>query len=145
LVLEGILPAAREAIESPVIDTSHILYGTITPNGKAVGCHRREGIECGGARVTKKLAGPDFRGVYAVTLEILDKRNARWIRKNRISTIFPNAWSREQVLLEIEEAFANCDKAESNYWEGLSCSGLRIGGYYRRGVIRTAFPIIGCA
>jgi hypothetical protein len=57
------------------------------------------------------------------------------------STFFPDSWSRAQVVDEIREAFNNISFIGGNYWEGVSPSGIKIGGYFdSTGDINTAFP-----
>ena len=68
-----------------------------------------------------------------------------WVAKASPSTFFPKSWSRGKVVEQIRGAFRNqipTPGKPANYWEGISPSGVRIGGYLdSAGKINTAFPI----
>jgi hypothetical protein len=92
--------------------------------------------------VTQVLDPPNASGVYRARVEVLDPDRRVWVPKNAPSTFFPDDWTRERILAEIQGAFRARGRVRDGYWEGKSPSGLRIGGYLDRdGAINTAFPI----
>lgn len=143
---EGREPREGREGRSSGLDTRHVFYGAINRSGKAVGYHHRAGgKDPETARVTRIVDPPNARGIYRARVEIYDSRTRRWVAKGATSTFFPDAWSREKVVEEIEGAFARKTQPKRDvpaYWEGVSPSGVRIGGYSKGpGKISTAFPI----
>ncbi len=96
----------------------------------------------GKARITSIIDAPNTHGVYRARVEVFNPATGTWVTKRAPSTFFPDAWSRTKVLDEIRGAFGNQTLTRGNYFEGLSPSGVRIGGYLDDvGNINTAFPI----
>ncbi|MEW5885012.1 MAG: EndoU domain-containing protein [Armatimonadota bacterium] len=130
------------------INLKHIFHGEINAAGRAVGFHHEGGIGWQGrARVVPGTRTvPNAEGVYQARVEIFDAARNQWVAKQAPSTFFPEDWSRARVLEEIQGAFGarggRVAGRPANYWEGLSPSGLRIGGYTNpAGGIATAFPL----
>ena len=121
--------------------------GEINSQGNAVGFHHEGSIgHVGHARVVPGSATPpNAYGVYRARVEVFNSATNTWVPKGPPSTFFPRAWSRGQVVSEIRGAFATRNTVPGrppNYWEGVSPSGVRIGGYTNAaGDINTAFPI----
>jgi len=140
LVLRQIGKIARK------VDVEHIFHGAINRRGRAVGFHHAGSIgHQGKARIKRVVRPPNAHGIYEAEIEIFDSAQNAWVTKRRASTMFPNAWNRKQVLDEVRGAFGNPLKfdPQSRYWEGLSPSGVTIGGYLdAAGDIATAFPIM---
>jgi hypothetical protein len=120
----------------------HIFHGEINASGRAVGFHHRGSIGYQRhARITRMTKSPNAQAVYEAEVEIYDPHRGRWIPKLTPSTFFPDSWSRSQVMDEIKAAFGNISFIGGNYWEGVSPSGVKIGGYFNStGDINTAFP-----
>lgn len=127
---------------NPKINVKHIFHGEINKSGKAVGFHHSVSIgHQGHARIVGITKAPDAQGVYEATVEIFDATSGKWILKSKPSTFFPDTWSRAQVLDEIRDAFNNQVYTNGPYWEGISPSGVRIGGWLdAAGNINTAYP-----
>jgi hypothetical protein len=130
----------------PAVNEAHVFKGEINKKGSAVGFHHRpSGNDPATARLTSIIDSPNASGVYTGKIEVLDHQTGKWVAKNGYSTFFPDAWSPTMVLNEIRGAYANGHAMPGkplNYWEGVSPSGLRIGGYASQsGSINTAFPI----
>ena len=135
----------------PRINLEHVFHGEINAQGRAVGFHHEGSIghQVVGPQGTARLVPgtatpPNANGVYRASVEVFDQAAGAWVRKGPASTFFPKAWSRAQVLAEIRGAFARraaVPGRPANYWEGVSPSGVRIGGYTSpAGDINTAFP-----
>jgi len=128
------------------INSRHVLTGEINSHGAAVGFHHRfGGVDPSSARVTSIIDPPNALGVYRARVEIMDHSGA-WVSKASSSTFFPDAWSQARVMEEITGALVGAQRniagKPANYFEGLSPSGVRIGGYLNStGGINTAFPI----
>ncbi|HBI44273.1 MAG TPA: hypothetical protein DDY78_15690 [Planctomycetales bacterium] len=125
------------------VNEEHIFEGKINRSGRAVGFHHRAGGQNPPtARVARIVDPPNAQGLYRAEVEILDPATSSWVAKGSASTFFPDAWAQNQVLSEIDGAFGNPILTRGNYWEGVTPSGLRIGGYLdAAGDINTAFPI----
>ncbi|MBX3417584.1 MAG: EndoU domain-containing protein [Pirellulaceae bacterium] len=100
----------------------------------------------GKARISSIVDPAIAQGVYRAKVEVFNKATGEWVAKGPASTFFPDAWSRGQALHEVRGAFGNqlprAPHWPPNYFEGLSPSGVRIGGYLDNlGNINTAFPI----
>ena len=53
--------------------------------------------------------------------------------------MFPDSWSKPQVVRAVENAFDNHHMLSTNMWEGTS-DGVKIQGYIKDGQPTTAFP-----
>ncbi len=123
-----------------------MFQGEINNSGKAVGFHHRAGgVDPGSARMTQLVDSPNAQGVYTGRVEVFDSATNSWVPKKPMSSFYPDSWSQGRVLSEIEGAFGNrvtIPGRPANYWEGVSPSGVRIGGYLdSTGGINTAYPI----
>ncbi|MEZ4658333.1 MAG: EndoU domain-containing protein [Caldilineaceae bacterium] len=129
------------------VNLSHIFEGEINKIGRAVGFHFAGGTwYVGKARIDAITAVADANGVFRAKVSVFDHSTGNWVAKRAESTFFPNAWNEQQVVDEILSSFINGQVSilgkPRNYWEGISSSGIRIGGYLNFfGDINTAFPI----
>lgn len=129
------------------INVEHLFHGEINRRGRAVGFHHRASIgHEGRARIVPgSETPPNANGVFQARVEVYNPATNTWVSKNSPSTFFPDSWNRGQVMTEIRGAFGSAsfpDPARPNYWEGVSPSGVRIGGYLdNAGNINTAFPL----
>lgn len=129
------------------INVEHIFHGEINRRGRAVGFHHRASIgHEGKARIVPgSETPPNAHGVFQAEVEIYNPTTQTWVRKSTPSSFFPDSWNRARVMQEIREAYdarTFPDPSRPNYWEGVSSSGVRIGGYMDdAGNINTAFPI----
>lgn len=128
------------------VKVKHIFHGEINASGKAVGFHHAGSIgHVGKARVVSISSGPNSHGVYKAKVQVFSTTDGVWKNKHTPSTFFPKDWPRQKVLDEARSALAGGPIAgkPSNYREGISPSGIRIGGYLTpSGDIITAFPIM---
>ncbi|EMH4164451.1 EndoU domain-containing protein [Pluralibacter gergoviae] len=126
------------------VNAKHIFHGEINRRGRAVGFHHEGGIgHQGKAKVTQITTSPDAHGVYKGKVEIFNSTDNQWIQKGAESTFFPKSWSKQQVMSEVRGAYDNSTILPNGKWEGLSPSGVKIGGYLDSGGnINTAFPIM---
>ena len=114
----------------PAINLEHIFHGEINASGRAVGFHHEGSIgNFGKARITAITDAPNAQGVYRGSVEIFDKTRGTWVAKGPLSSFFPKSWSRSKVLEEIRGAYKNKHLIDGKRWEGISPSGVRIGGY----------------
>jgi hypothetical protein len=125
------------------VNVKHIFHGEINRRGRAVGFHHAGSLgHQGRARISSIVDPANAQGVYRARVEVFNSATGQWVTKGLPSTFFPNAWSRTKVLGEIRGAFGNQTLTRGNRFEGLSPSGVRIGGYLdNAGNINTAFPI----
>ena len=124
---------------TPNINLWHVFEGEINRGGKPVGYHSRPGgRDPANARVSSVRDRPNRLGVYTARVEIRD--GGRWKEKN--SSFFPDALSREQVIEAILNAYRESPDPAAQPFDGPSGLGFRIQGYTSsRGGINTAFPI----
>ena len=93
-------------------------------------------------RVVEIISPPDIHGVYTAKIEIKTP-DGRWVEKDSSksgNTMFPQHWSAEKIMDEIDSAWSN-RKQHSNphKWIGESSSGVSIEGYLNPR--KTAFPV----
>ena len=93
--------------------------------------HRAGGVDSGPVRVLRVVAGPDVDGVYRA--RIAGPKTAGG-SEFRVSTFFPDSWSRAEVLRAVRAAFLGrtffdvADPAVRRKWRGRA-GGLVIEGY----------------
>lgn len=123
----------------PNINQWHIFAGEINRSGKPVGYHSRPGgQDPAGARVKSIRDQPNRAGVYTAAIEIRDEQ--QW--KEKFSSFFPDALSREDVIQAVLNAYRNSANPKAQPFEGPSGLGFSVQGYTSsRGGINTAFPI----
>jgi hypothetical protein len=81
-------------------------------------------------------------GVYLRFVEI-KQPDGKWVRKtnrDEPNTMFPQSWSRERIIEEIDSAWKNQKPTVmADRWKGESKSGIIIEGY--KSPNPTAFPV----
>jgi hypothetical protein len=123
--------AAQTAVRVPQIDERHIFEGGLNKQGRLVGFHHAGPHR---DRLVRIVRGPNALGVYEAEF--------RAFGMTKRSTFFPDAWTREQVLAAIREAYLNPIEKTGGKIVGKTASGMRIQIYLdRAGDIATAFPI----
>lgn len=135
--------AKAPVVKLLTINKTHIFQGEINRRGLAVGYHHRlNGKDSNNAKMVKLTGLPNRQGIYIGRVEIRNPANGQWVSKLSSSTFFPDQWSQEKVLNEIQGAFASANKSKEP-WQGTSPSGLKIEGYYNKSTntINTAYPI----
>ncbi|HEX2131359.1 MAG TPA: EndoU domain-containing protein [Actinophytocola sp.] len=127
----------------------HVFDGHYRPSRmENTGYHHREGgVDRGVLRVVDIVDGPDRNGVYVARV-----RGPRTpSTETKISTFFPDAWSRAEVLHAVRQAFL--DAIRNRDYDPVTrrfrgeYNGVRIEGYLKRGAaeprlydIVTAYP-----
>ncbi len=134
----------QRALSGTDHSAKHIFHGEINRRGRAVGFHHEGSIgHLGKARVTQVTTPPNAHGVYKGKVEIFDSTSGQWVQKGPESTFFPTSWNRQKVMTEVRGAYNNGTVMSNGKWEGISPSGVKIGGYLDSGGnINTAFPIM---
>lgn len=127
----------------PAVNETHVFEGEVNRRGKPVGFHSRPGgRDPRGARVVRVVEGPNRAGVYVAMVEIRDPDGGRWLGKR--STLFPDDWTRGEVLAAIVNAWEHRTTGSSEHFRGPSGRGFTIEGYLLSdgtGRINTAYPI----
>ncbi len=131
--LAGKTPTHPEFIE-------HVIGGDFNARSRKVtGGHS---LLNGDVRIVEVVSPPDVNGVYQAVVEI-KRPDGRWeIKKNKAeaNTMFPEDWSREKIIDEIDSAWKNQIPQENiKKCRGESKSGVVIEGYKEDRI--TAFPI----
>ncbi|HEX6862319.1 MAG TPA: EndoU domain-containing protein [Thermoanaerobaculia bacterium] len=123
----------------PAINLEHVFEGKINRRGKPVGFHSRPGgKDPSGARVARKVSGPNGLGVYIAEVEI--RNGSRWLRKT--STFYPDSMDRDEVVAAILNAWEERRDLGGGKFQGPSGEGFTIEGYtLDDGGINTAYPI----
>jgi hypothetical protein len=127
------------SVNEIIVDDGHILDGT---NGG--GFHYAGEPNPFARTVAGTETAADVNGVYTADVEFYDPGTGQWVPKNGagMSTFFPDAWSRDQVLEEVWSAFEQGGGPEaSGRWFGVSESGVPIEGWFRDGRIASAYPL----
>ena len=124
----------------PAINVEHIFEGQINRRGKPVGFHSRPGGEDPeGARMVRRVSGPNGAGVYIAEVEIRSGSD-RWLRKT--STFYPDRLSRDEVVAAILHAWEDRRDLGGGKFQGDSREGFTIEGYtLDDGGINTAYPL----
>jgi len=124
---------------NPEINLWHIFEGEINRSGKPTGYHSRpSGNDAANARFVSLRDKPNALGVYTAEIEVRDGNN--WKRK--MSSFFPDAMSREEVIDVIVHAYNNKQSEEDGQWRGPSGLGFTVEGWTTsRGGINTAYPL----
>ncbi len=122
--------SGNKAVKQDTLE--HIFHGEVNGRGRATGFHY-EGVD--NMQVVKKTrviestrSIPDGNGIYTANIEV------NGIRKNQPSSFFPKAWSKNDVVNSINEAYINkIHPRPSNplYFEDRSSNGFLIGGYLK--------------
>jgi hypothetical protein len=131
--LAGKTPTHPEFIE-------HVIGGDFNARSKKVtGGHS---LLNGDVRIVEVVSPPDVNGVYQAVVEI-KRPDGQWVIKKNPSgsnTMFPEDWSREKIIDEINSAWENKTKSlVDDKWAGKSKSGVVIEGYTHPKI--TAFPV----
>lgn len=115
----------------------HIFEGDINRKGKAVGFHYEgEKIETvRGATIEGTVSKPNKDGVYHGKVKIDD------VTKNGFSTFFPKAWTAQEVVDNINQAYENKTFVTGNTYVGVADSGVKIEMFLnQKDQIISAFP-----
>ncbi len=138
---ELVQEAAGRPARAASINWGHILDGEINFRGFGTGGHYARSSN---TRVTQVTKPADANGVIEARIQIRDPNTGSWIDKPAKTTIFPDHWSKRQVMVEIESAFlvSRPDPLRPGVWTGKSNSGVSISGYYKKpnGGAATAWP-----
>ena len=123
----------------PAINLEHVFEGQVNRRGMPVGFHSRPGgTDPAGARVTRRVSGPNGLGVYIAEVEI--RNGSRWLRKT--STFYPDNMSRDEVVAAILHAWEERRDLGGGKFQGPSGEGFTIQGYtLDDGGINTAHPL----
>jgi len=123
----------------PAINLEHVFEGQINRRGKPVGFHSRPGgTDPAGARLVRRVSGPNALGVYIAEVEI--RNGSRWLKKT--STFYPDKLSRDEVVAAILHAWEERREMGDGKFQGPSGTGFTIQGYtLDDGGINTAHPI----
>ena len=117
----------------------HILEGEVNKAGKATGFHY-EGLPSAKGRVIPGTQSPvNQLGVYKAKVQVEGKAKED---NGGESTFFPKAWSAQQVVDAINEAYAKRVHRTGNIYAGETSKGMRINMYIDEGTgkIISAFP-----
>ncbi len=124
----------------PAINLAHVFEGEINRRGKPVGFHSRPGgTNPAGARVTRRVSGPNALGIYIAEVEIRNGSN-RWLKKT--STFYPDSLGRDEVVAAILHAWEERRDLGGGKFQGPAGEGFTIEGYtLDDGGINTAYPL----
>jgi hypothetical protein len=124
----------------PAVNLEHVFEGQINRRGKPIGFHSRPGgSNPGGARLVRRVSGPNPAGVYIAEVEIRNG-SGRWLRKT--STFYPDRLSRDEVVAAILHAWNGRRNLGDGKFQGDSGKGFTIEGYtLDDGGINTAYPL----
>ncbi len=118
------LPAEEQEV------ARHVLLGGFNKRGKPVGFHHASsGVAPPGRRIDEVLARyPD--GSYSARVSLWHPERG-WVSKEGEHTMFPDRWSREEVMAAGREAYHDHVDRTLLRWRGRG-RGLKIRGYRRQ-------------
>ena len=131
----------------PVLVTI-FLRGDISAGGKITGYHHRFGGSDSGSirlvEITRKGRGAKGGNgaIYEGVVEYVDSRG---VAHRKSSTFFPDSWTTERVIAEINSSIINAaggGKNLSGTVRGKSASGVVIEMVIRSGKLDTAYPVL---
>ena len=120
---------------------NHILEGEINPRGKAVGFHSEALPNPSGKVVSGTASNPNKQGLYDGIVEV---NGVLKTSNGGRTSFFPKTWSAQQVIDEINFAYANKTFVEGsrNTYTGLSTDGIEIEMFIDSfGKIISAYPV----
>lgn len=135
------------------INLDHILEGRVNYRGDLVGVHhapsaparmRVEGVECD-LEIERTSEGGE-KDVRTARVRLRDPATGE-VKAEKFSTLYPDAWTAEEIETAIREAYGDALKRKtvdrSGRWEGRTKSGVRIDGFMTRNgrAIASAFPV----
>lgn len=122
---------------------NHIFKGEINRKGKLVGYHYEKLQGETAEVISGTRTHPNKFGVYEG--RVRKRQNGTTIEKKAASTFFPEHWSPQRVVNEVNEAYrnkANVPGLQSNVYEHTNTSGVKIRMFLdENGKIKSAFPI----
>ncbi len=122
----------------PTVGVHHILEGEVNPWGKFTGCHSQRSVM--GMVLTREA--PDKQGVYYASVAGWSPDETVIPKTVPIHSMFPDAWSDDQICREVLSAFDATKRKElasNGSWRGKSGSGVQIMGHIKDSLI-TAYP-----
>lgn len=146
-------PPAEHYVAGPKINMDHILHGGINRRGDLVGMHHLpsapkdilvEGKRCKVDIEQTSQGGPD--DVVQARVRLLDPQSGKVVRE-KFSSLYPSAWTEQDIVAAIREAYADAEKkqtvdVEEHKFDGHTRLGIKISGYLLpNGEINTAFPV----
>lgn len=108
----------------------HVLLGFFNKDGRPVGFHHApDGVAPPGRRINEVLERfPD--GSYRASVSFWDAERRRWVRKEGEHTMFPDSWTRDEVVSAGREAYLARVNKVVRRWKSRG-GGLPIGGWRR--------------
>ena len=98
--------------------------------------------------MVKVLGKRNKFGVYKAEIEVFNETSKKWVKKvDRVgdikeSTMFPDHWTKEDIVKAINEAFENRVKtSKNNIYEGMSKSGVKVEMVILDGKIVISYPV----
>ncbi|MGB8954005.1 MAG: EndoU domain-containing protein [Tumebacillaceae bacterium] len=134
---EDLYDKFKDILASPST-IEHIFVGEINRRGNAVGFHYEGQFSSGISKIIPETKKPvDSNNVYEADVEIKSQS-----KHPRFSSFFPQEWSEEEVLNQIQVAYKNKRSVTPTLYEGTTEKGLDIQFYLdASGKILTAYPI----
>lgn len=144
---DKVIASYKAAVETNPKNVVHIMEGVAKGPDSVVGFHHRYlGKNPANSYVIEDTIqrGTRTDGVYHAKVQISDP--IKGYSGTKDSTFFPDSWTRERVLREIDEAFATksfTSHVSGRQWRGTSSSGLVVEGYVldsNPNYINSAYP-----
>ncbi|PFG34247.1 EndoU domain-containing protein [Sanguibacter antarcticus] len=121
--------------------TEHILSGEINSRGQAVGYHSTAlGDLASGEVVPGTQSAQDGHGLYKAQV-VVDGTGKT--SNDGYSTFFPDAWTAQQVVDAINEAYASRVSSGDGGYDGVTSGGISVHMYLDDfGLVVTAYPVM---
>lgn len=119
----------------------HILSGDINREGKAVGYHSVALGPLAAGQIVPGTAGAvDGDGLYEAQVTVSGTAKSG---NGGYSTFFPDAWSAQQVVDAINEAYASRVDTGDGGFDGVTSGGITVHMYVDDlGLVTTAYPVM---
>lgn len=127
------LPTLKNTDDFRANAIPHSLAGELNKNGDAAGYHSR--VIAGSNAEIKVVSPPDKYGVYKANVKI------NGVPKKALSSMFPDTWSAQKIIDEVNYANKNKYLDEANKYIGKASNGMKIEVVIKKGKIDDFWPI----
>jgi hypothetical protein len=134
--MNNLVPNLQNTGNFNITSLEHILFGNINGSGRATGYHHKTSSPIG--EIEDIIRGPNGYGFYEAKVKV------NGIAKNQPSTMFPDNWSPQKIVDEVNSAFTNKKfiSGSTNTFEGIASNGMKIQMFIdSNGKIISAFPV----
>ena len=117
----------------------HIIKGTVS--GQHVsGVHYYDQSR---VKILKRLE-KSTNGVWSAIIERINEKTGKWVKKEKVTTLFPEDWNIERVFLECHHAYIKREKSKigDTKYNSITPSGIRVEIIIDNGKLKSIYPLL---